>query len=101
MDGKTINKKNKSKITLKQTKDKTMENEFLRLTDKDTGKNIYIRKKDIVIVAPLTENILHKNDYNYTDIYDKKTIFSGVQTEYGLVHVKERPDKVMRLIHAE
>lgn len=30
-----------------------MENEFLRLTDKDTGKNIYIRKKDIVIVAPI------------------------------------------------
>lgn len=78
-----------------------MENEFLRLTDKDTGKNIYIRKKDIVIVAPLTEDILHKNDYNYTDRYDKKTIFSGIQTEYGLVHVKERPDKVMRLIHAE
>lgn len=100
-DGKTINKKNKSKTTLKQTKEKTMENEFLRLTDKDTGKNIYIRKKDIVIVAPLTEDILHKNDYNYTDRYDKETIFSGIQTEYGLVHVKEKTDKIMKLIRVE
>lgn len=27
-----------------------MENEFLRLTDKDTGKNIYIRKKTLLLL---------------------------------------------------
>ena len=72
--------------------------EFLRLTDKDTGENIYIRKSDIVIVAPLTEDILHKNDYNYTDRYDKETIFTGIQTQYGIVHAKEKPDEVMNRI---
>lgn len=72
--------------------------EFLKLTDKDTGENIYIRKIDIVIVAPLTEDILHKNDYNYTDRYDKETIFTGIQTQYGIVHVKEKPDEVMNRI---
>ena len=69
--------------------------EFLKLTDKDTGENIYIRKSDVVIVAPLTEDILHKNDFNYKDIYDKETIFAGIQTEYGIVHVKEKPDEVI------
>ena len=72
--------------------------EFLKLTDKDTGENIYIRKKDIVIVAPLTEDILHKNDYNYTDKYDKETIFTGIQTQYGIVHVKEKTDEVINRI---
>ena len=72
--------------------------EFLKLTDKDTGENIYIRKSDIVIVAPLTEDILHKNDYNYTDKYDKETIFTGIQTQYGIVHVKEKTDEVMNRI---
>lgn len=69
--------------------------EFLKLTDNETGENIYIRKNDIVIVAPLTEDILHKNDYNYTDKYDKETIFTGIQTQYGIVHVKEKTDEVM------
>ena len=30
-----------------------MENEFLRLTDKDTGKNIYIRKKRHCYCRPI------------------------------------------------
>ncbi|WP_019139271.1 hypothetical protein [Peptoniphilus timonensis] len=71
---------------------------FVKLTDNDTGENIFIRKKDIVIVAPLTEDILHKNDYNYTDKYDKETIFTGIQTQYGIVHVKEKTDEVMNRI---
>ena len=69
--------------------------EFLKLTDNEIGENVYIRKDDIVIIAPLTEDILHKNDYNYTDKYDKETIFTGIQTEYGIVHVKEKPKEVM------
>lgn len=72
--------------------------EFIKFTDKDTGENIYIRKSDIVIVAPLTEDILHKNDFNYTDRYDKETIFTGIRTEYGIVHVKEKPDEIMSKI---
>lgn len=72
--------------------------EFLKLTDNEIGENVYIRKDDIVIVAPLTEDILHKNDYDYTDRYDKETIFTGIQTEYGIVHVKEKPDEVMSKI---
>ena len=72
--------------------------EFIKLTDKDTGENVYIRKNDIIIVVPLTEDIVHKNDYNYTDIYDKKTIFSGIQTKHGIVHVKEKSDEVMNEI---
>lgn len=71
---------------------------FVKLTDNDTGENIFIRKKDIVIVVPLTKDILHKNDYNYTDKYDKETIFTGIQTQYGIVHVKEKTDEVMNRI---
>lgn len=68
---------------------------FVNLTDNDTGENLFVRKEDIVIVAPLTEDILHKNDFNYTDRYDKETIFTGIQTKYGIIHVKEKPDEVM------
>ncbi len=68
---------------------------FIKLTDNDTGENLFVRRENIVIVAPLTEDILHKNDYNYTDRYDKETIFSGIQTKYGIIHAKEKPDEVM------
>lgn len=47
------------------------------------------------MIAPLTEDILNKNDYNYTDRYDKETIFTGIQTKYGIIHVKEQSDEVM------
>lgn len=71
---------------------------FVKLTDNDTGENLFVRKEDIVIVAPLTEDILHQNDFNYTDRYDKETIFTGIQTKYGIIHVKEKPDEVMNRI---
>lgn len=69
--------------------------EFIKLTDNDTGENLFVRRENIVIVAPLTEDILHKNDYDYTDRYDKETVFTGIQTKYGIIHAKEKPDEVM------
>lgn len=74
---------------------------FVKLTDKDTGKNVYIRSEDIVIVTPLTEDILHQNDYDYNvkkDSYNKDIIFSGIQTKYGAIHVRETTDEIMELI---
>lgn len=74
---------------------------FVKLTDKDTGENVYVRSEDIVIVVPLTEDILHQGDFDYDrkkDGYNKDIIFSGVQTKYGIIHVKETTDEIIELI---
>lgn len=74
---------------------------FVKLTDKDTGENVYVRSEDIVIVVPLTEDILHQGDFDYDrkkDSYNKDIIFSGIQTKYGIIHVRETTDEIMELI---
>ena len=74
---------------------------FVKLTDKDTGENVYVRSEDIVIVVPLTEDILHQGDFDYDrkkDSYNKDIIFSGIQTKYGIIHVKETTDEIIELI---
>lgn len=74
---------------------------FVKLTDKDTGGNVFVRSEDIVIVIPLTEDILHKGDFDYDrkkDSYNKDIIFSVIQTKYGIIHVKETTDEIIELI---
>lgn len=74
---------------------------FVKLTDKNTGENVYVRSEDIVIVVPLTEDILHQGDFDYDrkkDSYNKDIIFSGIQTKYGIIHVKETTDEIIELI---
>lgn len=74
---------------------------FVKLTDKDTGENVYVRSEDIVIVVPLTEDILHQGDFDYDrkkDSYNKDIIFSGIQTKHGIIHVRETTDEIMELI---
>lgn len=74
---------------------------FVKLTDKDTGENVFVRSEDIVIIAPLTEDILHQNDYDYNmkkESYNKDIIFSGIQTKHGIIHVRETTDEIMELI---
>lgn len=74
---------------------------FVKLTDKETGKNVFVRSEDIVIVVPLTEDILHKGDFDYDrkkESYNKDIIFSGIQTKHGIIHVRETTDEIMELI---
>lgn len=74
---------------------------FVKLTDKDTGKNLYVEEREIVIVAPLTEDILHKHDYDYETKrknYDSTVVFTGIQTRHGIIHVKESTDEVVEML---
>lgn len=74
---------------------------FVKLADKDTGKNLYVEEREIVIVAPLTEEVLHKLDYDYEKkkgTYDNTVVFSGVQTRHGIVHVKESTDEIVEML---
>lgn len=75
--------------------------DFIKLTEKNTEGNLYLKRENVLIVTPLTSQLLHKDDYNYEQIkqkYDNKTIFSGVLTQNGIVHVKETPDEVMKVL---
>lgn len=75
--------------------------DFIKSTERNTEENLYLKRDDVLIVTPLTSQLLHKDDYNFEqkkDKYDDKTIFSGILTPNGIVHVKEIPDEVMKVL---
>lgn len=75
--------------------------DFIKLTERNTKENLYLKRDEVLIVTPLTSQLLHKDDYNYEQIkqkYDNKTIFSGILTQNGIVHVKETPAEVMKVL---
>lgn len=74
---------------------------FIKLiVSNSTGTACYVELDTIKIVVPLTEDLLHENDYGYSEHndYDKETIFSGIKTTEGIFHVKETPDEVISLM---
>ena len=73
---------------------------FIKLIENSTGTACYVELDTIKIVVPLTEDLLHENDYGYSEhnAYDKETIFSGIKTTEGIIHVKETPDEVISLM---
>ena len=54
---------------------------FIKLTDKETGLAAYVKKEDIAMVFP---------------VKDSDQSYSAVQTEYGIVHVKEDPETILK-----
>ena len=86
-------------------KDKAMtitfnKRKFIRLTDRTTETGVFVDIDTIKIIAPLTEELLHENDYNFSkdNDYDKETIFGGVKTTEGIFHTKETPEEIMDLL---
>lgn len=71
---------------------------FIKLTDAEiTEYQTYILARDIVAIAPLTEDVIHNRDYDYTQgKYDTERVFCGIKTETGIYHVAEKPDEVYK-----
>ena len=44
--------------------------DFIKLTEKNTEGNLYLKRENVLIVTPLTSQLLHKDDYNFEE---KKT----------------------------
>lgn len=75
--------------------------DFIKLTERNTEENLYLKRDDVLIITPLTSQLLHKDDYNFEqkkEKYDNKIIFSGILTQHRIVHVKETPDEVMKAL---
>lgn len=75
--------------------------DFIKLTERNTEENLYLKRDDVLIITPLTSQSLHRDDYNFEqkkEKYDNKIIFSGILTQNGIVHVKKTPDEVMKVL---
>lgn len=77
---------------------------FIKLTERETDEPVYVDRNEITIIMPLTERVMHSEDYNFDDkkrIYDNKIIFSGINTKHGLIHVKEIPSRVVEILNQD